>query len=150
MVTLHVNGQEYSYDGDPTVPLLWVLRDEIGLTGTKFGCGSGLCGACTVHLGGTAVRSCQVAAADAAGKPIVTIEGLDPNGDHIVQRAWRETSAPQCGYCHTGQIMQAAALLAATPKPTQAALLTTMAGNICRCGCYQRIADAINLAATGA
>ena len=150
MVTLHVNGQEYSYDGDPSVALLWVLRDEIGLTGTKFGCGSGLCGACTVHLGGTAVRSCQVAAADAAGKPIVTIEGLDPAGDHIVQRAWRETSAPQCGYCHAGQIMQAAALLAANPKPTPTVLLTTMAGNICRCGCYQRIADAINLAATGA
>jgi isoquinoline 1-oxidoreductase subunit alpha len=150
MVTLHVNGQDYSYDGDPSVALLWVLRDEIGLTGTKFGCGSGFCGACTVHLGGTAVRSCQIAAADAAGKTIVTIEGLDPNGDHIVQRAWRETSAPQCGYCHCGQIMQAAALLAANPKPTQTQLLTTMAGNICRCGCYQRIADAINLAATGA
>jgi isoquinoline 1-oxidoreductase alpha subunit len=150
MVTLQVNGQEHNYDGDPSVALLWVLRDEIGLTGTKFGCGSGLCGACTVHLGGTAVRSCQIAAADAVGKPIVTIEGLDPNGDHIVQRAWRETSAPQCGYCHAGQIMQAAALLAANPKPTQTALLTTMAGNICRCGCYQRIANAINLAATGA
>jgi isoquinoline 1-oxidoreductase alpha subunit len=150
MVTLHVNGQDFSYDGDPSVPLLWVLRDEIGLTGTKFGCGAGLCGACTVHLGGTAVRSCQVAAADAAGKPIVTIEGLDPNGDHPVQRAWRETNVPQCGYCQTGQIMQAAALLAANPKPTQAQLLTTMAGNICRCGCYQRIADSINLAATGA
>jgi isoquinoline 1-oxidoreductase subunit alpha len=150
MVTLHVNGQDHSYDGDPSVALLWVLRDEIGLTGTKFGCGSGLCGACTVHIGGTAVRSCMVAAADAGGKAIVTIEGLDPNGDHIVQRAWRETSAPQCGYCHAGQIMQAAALLAANPKPTPDALLTTMAGNICRCGCYQRIADAINLAATGA
>jgi isoquinoline 1-oxidoreductase subunit alpha len=150
MVTLHVNGQEYSYDGDPSVALLWVLRDEIGLTGTKFGCGSGLCGACTVHVGGAAVRSCMVTAADAAGKTIVTIEGLDPNGDHIVQRAWRETSAPQCGYCHGGQIMQASALLAANPKPAQAELLTTMAGNICRCGCYQRIADAINLAATGA
>ena len=150
MVTLHVNGQDYSYDGDPSVALLWVLRDEIGLTGTKFGCGSGLCGACTVHLAGAAVRSCQVVAADAAGKPIVTIEGLDPNGDHVVQRAWRETNVPQCGYCQTGQIMQAAALLAANPKPTQAHLLTTMAGNICRCGCYERIADAINLAATGA
>jgi isoquinoline 1-oxidoreductase alpha subunit len=150
MVTLQVNGREYSYDGDPSVALLWVLRDEIGLTGTKFGCGEGLCGACTVHLGGAAVRSCQVAAADAAGKPIVTIEGLDPQGDHVVQRAWRETSAPQCGYCHAGQIMQATALLAANPKPTKAQLLSTMAGNICRCGCYQRIADAITLAATGA
>jgi isoquinoline 1-oxidoreductase subunit alpha len=150
MATLHVNGHDHDYDGDPSVPLLWVLRDEIGLTGTKFGCGEGLCGACTVHLAGTAVRSCQVAAGDAVGKPIVTIEGLDPNGDHIVQRAWRETNAPQCGYCHAGQIMQAAALLAANPKPTQAEILQTMAGNICRCGCYQRIAEAIRLAATGA
>jgi isoquinoline 1-oxidoreductase subunit alpha len=150
MVTLQVNGQNYSYDGDPSVALLWVLRDELGLTGTKFGCGEGLCGACTVHLSGAAVRSCQVAASDAAGKPIVTIEGLDPAGDHIVQRAWRQTSAPQCGYCHAGQIMQAAALLAANPKPAKADILDGMSGNICRCGCYQRIAQAINLAATGA
>ena len=150
MLTLHVNGQDHEYDGDPSVPLLWVLRDEIGLTGTKFGCGAGLCGACTVHLAGNAVRSCQVAASDAAGKPIVTIEGLDPQGEHIVQRAWRETSAPQCGYCHAGQIMQAAALLAANPKPTQADVLSAMAGNICRCGCYQRIAQAIRAAAKGA
>ncbi len=149
MVTLHVNGQEHTYDGDPTVPLLWVLRDELGLTGTKFGCGGGFCGACTVHLGGVAVRSCGVKAADAAGKPIVTIEGLDPNGDSPVQRAWREANAPQCGYCHAGQIMQAAALLAANPKPTEADMSTVMAGNICRCGCYQRIAEAITLASTG-
>jgi isoquinoline 1-oxidoreductase subunit alpha len=147
MVTLQVNGQQHDYDGDPSVPLLWVLRDELGLTGTKFGCGEGLCGACTVHLAGAAVRSCQIAAGDAAGKPIVTIEGLDPNGDHIVQRAWRETNAPQCGYCHAGQIMQAAAF---NPKPTKDAILSTMAGNICRCGCYQRIAEAITIAATGA
>jgi isoquinoline 1-oxidoreductase subunit alpha len=150
MVTLQVNGQQHNYDGDPSVPLLWVLRDELGLTGTKFGCGEGLCGACTVHLAGAAVRSCQVAAADAVGKPIVTIEGLDPNGNHIVQRAWRETNAPQCGYCHAGQIMQAAALLAHNPKPSEAEVLGTMSGNICRCGCYQRIAEAIRLAATGA
>jgi isoquinoline 1-oxidoreductase subunit alpha len=150
MVTLEVNGREYDYDGDPSVALLWVLRDEIGLTGTKFGCGEGLCGACTVHLGGTAVRSCQVTAAAAAGKPIVTIEGLDAAGDHIVQRAWRETSAPQCGYCHAGQIMQAAALLVANPKPAKDFVLSAMAGNLCRCGCYQRIAEAIALAATGA
>jgi isoquinoline 1-oxidoreductase subunit alpha len=150
MLTLHVNGQDHEYDGDPSVPLLWVLRDEIGLTGTKFGCGAGLCGACTVHLAGNAVRSCQIVAADAVGKPIVTIEGLDPNGDHIVQRAWRETSAPQCGYCHAGQIMQAAALLAGNPKPSKSDVLSAMAGNICRCGCYQRIAEAIMLAATGA
>jgi isoquinoline 1-oxidoreductase subunit alpha len=150
MVTLQVNGEQHTYDGDPSVPLLWVLRDELGLTGTKFGCGEGLCGACTVHLAGAAVRSCQIAVGDAAGKPIVTIEGLDPHGDHIVQRAWRETNAPQCGYCHAGQIMQAAALLAANPKPTEAEILGTMSGNICRCGCYQRIAEAIRLAATGA
>ncbi|MBV9554978.1 MAG: (2Fe-2S)-binding protein [Alphaproteobacteria bacterium] len=150
MLTLHINGQDHEYDGDPSVPLLWVLRDEIGLTGTKFGCGAGLCGACTVHLAGQAVRSCQVAAADAAGKPVVTIEGLDPHGEHIVQRAWRETSAPQCGYCHAGQIMQAAALLAQNPKPSKTDVLDAMSGNICRCGCYQRIAEAIMLAATGA
>jgi len=150
MVMLHVNGQDHEYDGDPSVPLLWVLRDELGLTGTKFGCGEGLCGACTVHLGGEAKRACLVAAGAAAGKPIVTIEGLDPNGDHIVQRAWRETNAPQCGYCHAGQIMQAAALLAVNPKPSHEQVLETMAGNICRCGCYQRIAEAIRLAATGA
>jgi isoquinoline 1-oxidoreductase subunit alpha len=150
MVTLNVNGQSRDYDGDPSVPLLWVLRDELGLTGTKFGCGEGLCGACTVHLAGKAVRSCLVAAGDAAGKPVVTIEGLDPNGDHVVQRAWRETNTPQCGYCQAGQIMQAAALLASNPKPTHDQILETMAGNLCRCGCYQRIAEAIRLAATGA
>jgi isoquinoline 1-oxidoreductase subunit alpha len=148
MLTLQINGHEYSYDGDPSVPLLWVLRDELGLTGTKYGCGEGLCGACTVHLAGAAVRSCGVTAAVAAGKPIVTIEGLDPNGDHPVQRAWREANVPQCGYCHAGQIMQAAALLAATPKPSQPQVLAAMAGNICRCGCYQRIAEAIALAST--
>jgi isoquinoline 1-oxidoreductase alpha subunit len=149
MVNLKVNGQSHSYDGDTSVPLLWVLRDELGLTGTKYGCGEGLCGACTVHLGGTAVRSCSVPVSDAAGQDIVTIEGLDPEGNHPVQRAWRETSAPQCGYCHAGQIMQAAALLAVTPKPTDADILSAMSGNICRCGCYQRIAAAVRLASTG-
>ena len=149
MVNLHVNGQSFTYDGDPSVPLLWVLRDELGLTGTKFGCGEGLCGACTVHLAGAAIRSCSVAVGDVADKEIVTIEGLDPNGDHIVQRAWRETSAPQCGYCHAGQIMQAAALLSAIPKPSEDDIFAAMSGNICRCGCYQRIAEAIKLASTG-
>ena len=149
MVTLRVNGQDHSYDGDPSVPLLWVLRDELGLTGTKFGCGMGLCGACTVHMNGVAVRSCLMSAGDVGGKEIVTIEGLDPEGNHPVQVAWRETSAPQCGYCHAGQIMQAAALLARTPKPTDDEITTAMEGNICRCGCYQRIAEAIRLAATG-
>ena len=149
MVTLKVNGQSHDYDGDPSVPLLWVLRDELGLTGTKFGCGEGLCGACTVHLSGTAVRSCSVPISDVAGREIITIEGLDPQGNHPVQRAWRETSAPQCGYCHAGQIMQAAALLGVTPKPTDEDILSAMSGNICRCGCYQRIAAAVRLASTG-
>ncbi|MEO8716559.1 MAG: (2Fe-2S)-binding protein [Acetobacteraceae bacterium] len=149
MVTLNVNGKSVAYDGDPSVSLLWVLRDELGLTGTKFGCGEGLCGACTVHLDGAAVRSCGMQVADVADKKIVTIEGLDPDGNHPVQRAWRETSTPQCGYCQAGQIMQAAALLAANPKPTDDDILTTMSGNICRCGCYQRIAAAVRLASTG-
>ena len=149
MVTLKVNGQNHSYDGDTAVPLLWVIRDELGLTGTKFGCGKGLCGACTVHIGGVAVRSCSTPVADVAGQEVVTIEGLDPDGNHPVQRAWRETSAPQCGYCHAGQIMQAAALLAVNPKPTDSDILTVMSGNICRCGCYQRIAAAVRLASTG-
>ena len=150
MVTLKVNGQDYHYDGDPAVPLLWVIRDEIGLTGTKFGCGEGLCGACTVHLNGNAVRSCSVRAGDAAGATIVTIEGLSPDGNHLLQRVWREANVPQCGYCHAGQIMQAAALLASNPKPAQGEVLEVMSGNICRCGCYQRIAEAITLASTGA
>jgi isoquinoline 1-oxidoreductase subunit alpha len=150
MVTLKVNGRDYSYDGDPTVPLLWVLRDELGLTGTKFGCGEGLCGACTVHLDGAAIRSCGIQAGDAVGKTIVTIEGLHSEGNHLVQRVWREANVPQCGYCHAGQIMQAAALLASSPKPSRDEILTVMSGNICRCGCYQRIAEAITLASTGA
>ena len=149
MITLSVNGQQHTYDGDPSIPLLWVLRDEIGLTGTKYGCGEGICGACTVHLDGNATRSCSIQVADVVGKQIVTIEGLDPNGNHPVQRAWRETSAPQCGFCHAGQIMQAAALLAAMPKPSDDDIFTTMSGNICRCGCYQRIAAAIRLASAG-
>lgn len=149
MVTLNVNGQTYHYDGDPSVPLLWVLRDEIGLTGTKFGCGGGFCGACTVHLNGIAVRSCQLEVQAVANQKIVTIEGLSPDGNHIVQRAWREANAPQCGYCHAGQIMTASALLAANPKPTTEEIHTAMSGNICRCGCYQRIAEAVQLATTG-
>jgi isoquinoline 1-oxidoreductase alpha subunit len=149
MVTLKVNGQSFTYDGDTDIPLLWVIRDELGLTGTKFGCGKGLCGACTVHLDGVAVRSCSVQVSDVADRSVVTIEGLDPKGDHPVQRAWRETSAPQCGYCHAGQIMQAAALLAVTPKPSDQDILNAMSGNICRCGCYQRIAEAVRLASTG-
>jgi isoquinoline 1-oxidoreductase alpha subunit len=149
MVTLQVNGQQVTYDGDPSVPLLWVIRDELGLTGTKFGCGASLCGACTVHLDGQAVRSCGMVVSDAAGKQIVTIEGLDPNGDHPVQKAWRQVNVPQCGFCQCGQIMQAAALLKQNPKPSDDEIFTAMSGNICRCGCYQRIAEAVRLAATG-
>ena len=150
MITLRVNGQEQSFDGDPSTPLLWYLRDELGLTGSKFGCGVALCGACTVHLNGQAVRSCIVTLADAGGKDVVTIEGLDPQGNHAVQRAWRAVNVPQCGYCQAGQIMQAAALLAQTPNPSTEQIHTAMAGNICRCGCYQRIEAAVRVAATGA
>jgi isoquinoline 1-oxidoreductase alpha subunit len=149
MVTLQVNGQKVTYDGDPSVPLLWVLRDELGLTGTKFGCGAALCGACTVHVDGQAVRSCGIMVSDVASKQIVTIEGLDANGDHPVQKAWRQVNVPQCGFCQCGQIMQAAALLKQNPKPSDDEIYTAMSGNICRCGCYQRIAEAVRLAATG-
>ena len=150
MVTLKVNGQERSFDGDPTMPLLWFLRDELGLTGTKFGCGVALCGACTVHMDGDAVRACGVAMSDVAGKAVITIEGLHPTGDHAVQVAWRNLSVPQCGYCQAAQIMQAAALLAKTPAPTDAQIDDAMYGNICRCGCYQRIHSAVRAAAKGA
>ncbi len=150
MVTLRVNGQERSFDGDPAMPLLWYLRDELGLTGTKYGCGQALCGACTVHLDGEATRSCAVTMGDLAGRNVATIEGLDANGNHPVQKAWRTLNVPQCGYCQTGQIMQAVALLAAKPNPSDAEITDVMTGNICRCGCYQRIHAAIKLAATGA
>ena len=147
MVNLTVNGQQRSFDGDPSMPLMWYLRDELGLTGTKFGCGVALCGACTVHLNGEAVRSCGVAMSDLAGKSIVTIEGLDPKGEHPVQVAWRNLGVPQCGYCQAGQIMQAAALLKDTPNPTDDDIDTAMSGNVCRCGTYQRIRAAIKTAA---
>jgi isoquinoline 1-oxidoreductase alpha subunit len=149
MITLSVNGQEHKYDGDPSLSLLWFLRDEAGLPGTKFGCGEALCGACTVHVNGEAVRSCAVQMSDAAGKSVVTIEGLDSHGNHPVQRAWRAVNVPQCGFCQAGQIMQAAALLKQTPNPTDDQIHTAMAGNICRCGCYQRIEAAVRTAATG-
>jgi isoquinoline 1-oxidoreductase subunit alpha len=149
MITLHVNGAEHSTDADPSLPLLWILRDEFNLTGTKFGCGEALCGACTVHIDGEAVRSCGIMLSDVSGKSVTTIEGLDPAGNHRVQKAWRAVNVPQCGYCQAGQIMQAAALLAANPKPTDAEIDDAMIGNICRCGCYQRIHAAIRLAATG-
>ena len=150
MVSVRVNGQEHSFDGDTSMPLLWYLRDELGLTGTKFGCGVSLCGACTVHLNGEAVRSCGITMADLAGKSVVTIEGLDPKGEHPVQVAWRNMNVPQCGYCQTGQIMQAAALLVKTPAPTDKQIDEAMYGNICRCGCYQRIHVAVRNASKGA
>jgi isoquinoline 1-oxidoreductase subunit alpha len=149
MITLNVNGKEHTTDVDPSLPLLWYLRDELNLTGTKFGCGEALCGACTVMLDGQAVRSCGVAIGDSSGKAVVTIEGLDPAGNHPVQVAWRTVNVPQCGYCQAGQIMQAASLLANNPKPTDAEIRDAMSGNICRCGCYQRIVNAVRLAVTG-
>jgi isoquinoline 1-oxidoreductase subunit alpha len=147
MFTLRINGEARSFDGDPSMPLLWYLRDELGLTGTKFGCGIAACGACTVHLEGEAVRACQTTVKDADGKSVTTIEGLDPQGNHAVQKAWRAVNVPQCGYCQAGQIMQAAALLKHSPKPTDADIDEAMSGNICRCGTYQRIRAAIKQAA---
>ena len=150
MVNLTVNGAQVAFDGDPTMPLMWYLRDELGLTGTKFGCGVALCGACTVHLNGEAVRSCGVPMSDVGGKAVVTIEGLDAKGAHPVQVAWRNLSVPQCGYCQAGQIMQAAALLKAKPAPSDKEITDAMSGNLCRCGCYQRIHAAVRAAAKGA
>jgi isoquinoline 1-oxidoreductase alpha subunit len=150
MTDLRVNGQQRAYGGDPTMPLLWYLRDELQMTGTKFGCGVGLCGACTVHINGEAVRACQVQMSETAGKAVTTIEGLHPKHEHPVQVAWRDVGVPQCGYCQTGQIMNAAALLAKTPAPTDAQITSAMAGNLCRCGCYQRIHAAVRAAAKGA
>ena len=147
MVKLKINGQERSYDGDPSMPLLWYLRDEIGLTGTKFGCGIAACGACTVHVDGDATRSCQTALGDLEGKSVVTIEGLDAQGNHPLQRAWRRVGVPQCGYCQSGQIMQAAALLKQSKNPSDDDIDTAMSGNVCRCGTYQRIRAAIKQAA---
>ena len=148
--SLRVNGQERSFGGDPSMPLLWYLRDELGLTGTKYGCGVAQCGACTVHVDGDAARACTTTVQEVAGKSVTTIEGLSPDGNHPVQKAWRDLNVPQCGYCQTGQIMQAAALLKQTPSPTDNDIDTAMAGNICRCGTYQRIRAAIKQAAKGA
>jgi aerobic-type carbon monoxide dehydrogenase small subunit (CoxS/CutS family) len=142
-----VNGKRYDVDVSPDMPLLWVLRETIGLTGTKFGCGLGQCGACTVHLDGAATRSCLTTAKAAAEKKITTIEGLSPTSTHKLQKAWIEEQVPQCGYCQSGQIMSAAALLAKTPNPTDAQIDAAMTGNICRCGTYQRIHRAIQRAA---
>ncbi|HEY6123555.1 MAG TPA: (2Fe-2S)-binding protein [Steroidobacteraceae bacterium] len=143
---LTVNGTRHAVDVDADMPLLWVIRDFVGLTGTKFGCGLGLCGACTVHLDGIAIRSCSVPVSAAAGKALTTIEGLSPDGQHPLQRAWEEGDVPQCGYCQAGQIMQAASLLREKPKPTDAEIDDAMAGNLCRCGTYQRIHRAIRKA----
>ncbi len=147
MIELKVNGVRRQFNGDPNMPLLWYLRDELGLTGSKFGCGTGLCGSCTVHVGGEAVRGCITAVADASGQEVTTIEGLDPDGNHPVQRAWRAHNVPQCGYCQSGQIMQAAALIDANPDPSDQQIIDGMAGNICRCGTYQRILAAVKTAA---
>ena len=148
-ITLSINGQDRQVDVPEDMPLLWVLRDRLDLTGTKFGCGIGSCGACTVHLDGVAVRSCQLPAAAAAGKAITTIEGLSADGSHPVQQAWVEAQVPQCGYCQSGQIMTAAALLARTPRPTDADIDEAMRGILCRCGTYQRIRRAIKIASGG-
>ena len=145
----NVNDRRHDVDVSADMPLLWVLRDRLGLTGTKFGCGLGQCGACTVHIDGTATRACVTTAQAAAGKRITTIEGLSPSSSHPLQAAWVAEQVPQCGYCQSGQIMSAAALLAKTPRPTDAQIDTAMAGNICRCGTYQRIRRAIHRAARG-
>ncbi len=147
MIQLTVNGKPARFDGDPNMPLLWFLRDVLQLTGTKFGCGEGLCGACTVHINGGATRSCLTPMRAVSGKSITTIEGLSPHGDHPLQKAWSQANVPQCGYCQSGQIMQATALLKSKPKPTDAEIDDEMQGNICRCGTYQRIRHAIKLAA---
>ncbi len=146
-VKLVVNGAPHDVDADPDMPLLWVLRDLLKLTGTKYGCGEALCGACTVHLDGHAVRACVTPLRRAAGKAVTTIEGLAPDGDHPLQKAWVELGVPQCGFCQAGQIMSAAVLLAANPTPTDADIDRAMAGNLCRCGTYVRIRAAIKLAA---
>ena len=147
MTTLKVNNQEITVDAAPETPLLWVLRDHLGLTGTKFGCGLALCGACTVHVDGQATRSCVLPLSAVAGKAITTVEGLSHDRSHPVQKAWLEIDVPQCGYCQSGQIMAAAALLNTIPKPTDADIDAAMSGNICRCGTYTRIRKAIHHAA---
>ncbi|MEM8645390.1 MAG: (2Fe-2S)-binding protein [Pseudomonadota bacterium] len=150
MAKMKVNGAEQTLDAPGDTPLLWALRDLAGLTGTKYGCGTGLCGACTVHLNGEAVRSCITSLSDVEGAEITTIEGLSSDGGHPVQKSWRELNVPQCGFCQAGQIMQAADLLSKNPKPSDAEILDAMSGNVCRCGCYQRIVDAVRHASTGA
>ena len=147
MASLKVNGADRNYEGDPDMPLLWYLRDDLRLTGTRFGCGAGLCGACTVHVDGQAVRACQTPMRTLTNKRVTTIEGLSTNNSHPVQQAWAAVNVPQCGYCQSGQVMQAAALLQQKPDPTDQDIDRAMAGNICRCGTYQRIRAAIKQAA---
>jgi isoquinoline 1-oxidoreductase alpha subunit len=142
-----INNQEFDIDVPDNMPLLWFLRDHLGFTGTKFGCGKGLCGACTVHVNGQATRSCVMPVGALAGRSITTIEGLSENADHPLQKAWLEVGVPQCGYCQAGQIMNAASLLATNPAPNEQDIDNAMQGNICRCGTYQRIKKAINIAA---
>ena len=147
MTTFSLNGKQVSVNEDPTTPLLWIIRDSLGLTGTKFGCGMALCGACTVHLDGKAIRSCVAPLSRVEGKNVTTIEGLSPDSSHPLQRAWMEIDVPQCGYCQSGQIMSAAILLQEKPKPTDQDIDEAMGGNICRCGTYPRIRRAIHRAA---
>lgn len=144
---LKINGETREYSGDADMPLLWVLREDLGLTGTKFGCGIGICGACTVHVDGVPIRSCMMSAETASGSEVRTIEGLSPDGSHPLQRAWVEGNVPQCGYCQSGQLMSAAALLEKKARPSDADIDSAMSGNLCRCGTYQRIREAIKLAA---
>ncbi|SFT03277.1 isoquinoline 1-oxidoreductase, alpha subunit [Sulfitobacter marinus] len=148
MIKFQINGRDVSVDADPDTPLLWAIRDEVGLTGTKFGCGIGMCGACTVHVGGRATRSCITPLSDVAGTSVTTIEGLDEQSNHPVQEAWRNLRVPQCGYCQSGQIMQAAALLQDIPDPTDDDIDAVMTGNLCRCMTYPRIRQAVREAAT--
>jgi len=148
MINFTVNGTARTFDGDEEMPLLWHLRDDLRLTGTRFGCGLGLCGACTVHVDGVAMRSCQTKMSTLKNKKVTTIEGLGADGNHPVQRAWRSVNVPQCGYCQSGQIMSASALLTRTPNPADEDIDRAMAGNICRCGTYQRIRAAIKTAAS--
>ncbi len=147
MIKFQINGRDVSVDADPDTPLLWAIRDEVGLTGTKFGCGIGLCGACTVHVNGRATRSCITPVGSVEGAAITTIEGLSENGEHPLQRAWIDTQTPQCGYCQSGQIMQAATLLQDFPNPTDDQIDNIMSGNLCRCMAYVRIREAIKLTA---
>jgi isoquinoline 1-oxidoreductase alpha subunit len=146
MVSFTLNNQAVSVDAAPATPLLWAIRDHVGLTGTKYGCGAGLCGACTVHIDGVAVRSCQTELSAVAGKRVTTIEGLSAHSDHPLQKAWIAEQVPQCGYCQSGQIMKAAELLAKNAKPTRAEIIAHMDGNICRCGTYGRIIAAVQRA----